>query len=105
LGKACFDDVEGHRVQRARTAKASERLVELLTRHGFAPQGGCALFQWLVTPLAVELHEFCAQRGILLRIFLNNSPAHSSLRFGLPRDEADWQRLERALSEFSGERA
>ena len=110
LGKACLDDVEGHRLQRARTEAASQRLVELLTRFGFAPQGGCALFQWLVTPLAVELHEFCARRGILLRIFLNSGTGdhqgrHGSLRFGLPRDEADWQRLEQALSEFSKVRA
>jgi cobalamin biosynthetic protein CobC len=41
----------------------------------------------------------------LLRIFLNAGPHNSSLRFGLPRDEADWQRLEKALSEFSRERA
>jgi cobalamin biosynthetic protein CobC len=110
LGQACLDDVEGHRVQRKRTEHASQRLVELLTRHGFAPQGGCALFQWLITPLAAELHEFCAQRGILLRIFRNsgavdNQGAHDSLRFGLPREAADWQRLEQALSEFSRGRA
>lgn len=98
LGQACLADVEGHRLQRERTAQASQRLVELLSRHGLTPHGGCALFQWLVTPLAAELHEFCAQRGILLRIFHHNS----SLRFGLPREEADWQRLEQALSEFAG---
>ncbi|WP_342654806.1 threonine-phosphate decarboxylase CobD [Pseudomonas sp. F3-2] len=98
LGQACLADVEGHRLQRERTAQASQRLVELLSRHGLTPHGGCALFQWLVTPLAAELHEFCAQRGILLRIFLHTS----SLRFGLPREEADWQRLEQALSEFAG---
>jgi cobalamin biosynthetic protein CobC len=92
-------------VQRERTEQASQRLAALLAHHGFAPQGGCALFQWLITPLAAELHEFCAQRGILLRIFMNAGPHNSSLRFGLPRDEADWQRLGQALNEFSRERA
>jgi cobalamin biosynthetic protein CobC len=105
LGKVCLADAEGQRLQRQRTEKASARLVDLLTHHGLKPQGGCALFQWLITPLAAELHEFCAQRGILLRIFLNAGPHNSSLRFGLPREEVDWQRLEQALSEFSRGRA
>ena len=37
-----------------------------------------------------------AQRGILLRLFVDNS----SLRFGLPDTEADWLRLEQALSAY-----
>lgn len=101
LGQACLSDVAGHQRQRQRTEQASQRLVDVLDRHGFAPKGGCALFQWLITPLAEELYEFCAKRGILLRIFTLNS----SLRFGLPREDADWQRLEQALAEFSRERA
>jgi cobalamin biosynthetic protein CobC len=101
IGQACLNDVAGHQRQRQRTEQASQRLVDVLNRHGFAPKGGCALFQWMITPLAEELYEFCAQRGILLRIFTHNS----SLRFGLPREEADWQRLEQALSEFSRERS
>jgi cobalamin biosynthetic protein CobC len=106
VGKFCLSDLEGHRLQRLRTEQASERLVQLLTRHGLQPQGGCALFQWLVTPLAPQLHEFCARRGILLRLFLaSGSPHHNSLRFGLPAEEADWQRLEQVLSEFDKERS
>ena len=58
--------------------------------HDLPPQGGCALFQWLITPHAERLYEFMAHRGILLRLFTHNS----SVRFGLPADEADWQRLE-----------
>jgi cobalamin biosynthetic protein CobC len=103
LGQVCLDDVEGHRLQRQRTEQASARLVTLLTRHGWAPQGGCALFQWLMTPHAHALYEFCAQRGILLRLFINGGPHNSSLRFGLPRDEADWQRLDAALQAFPRE--
>jgi len=105
LGQACLEDLDGHRVQRERTEFASRRLVALLTHFGWAPQGGCALFQWLITARATELYEFCAQRGILLRIFLNDGPHNSSLRFGLPRDESDWTRLEQALCEFTQERA
>lgn len=105
LGQACLDDAEGHSRQRALTQAASQRLVELLTRYDLAPQGGCALFQWLITPRAAELYEFCARRGILLRIFLDDAPHNGSLRFGLPRDEVDWQRLEQVLRAFFKERA
>ncbi|WP_397451871.1 threonine-phosphate decarboxylase CobD [Pseudomonas sp. NA-150] len=101
LGQVCLSDLEGHHQQRTRTEQASERLAALLTRHSLSPVGGCALFQWLTTPLAVHLHEFCAQRGILLRLFMQSgSPHHSSLRFGLPAEEADWQRLEQVLDAF-----
>lgn len=104
LGEVCLADLEGHHAQRKRTDHASERLVQLLTRYGFAPQGGCALFQWMVTPLARQLHDFCALRGILLRLFVSDDPLTSSLRFGLPCDEAQWQRLDNALLEFNQER-
>ncbi|KIH82307.1 threonine-phosphate decarboxylase CobD [Pseudomonas batumici] len=96
LGQVCLADTAGHERQRVRSEQASQRLVELLTRFGLAPQGGCALFQWLLTARAEQLHEFMARRGILLRLFSQNS----SLRFGLPADEADWLRLEQALRAF-----
>lgn len=93
LGQACLTDTDGHTRQRIRTDEAGERLALLLEQYGFKPQGGCALFQWLITERAQALHEFMARRGILLRLFTHNS----SLRFGLPADEADWSRLEQAL--------
>jgi len=96
LGTACLSDVTGHGLQLLRSAHASQRLVELLTGQGFTPQGGCALFQWVATPLAAQLHEFMARRGILLRLFET-----SSLRFGLPAAEADWVRLEQAFKAWA----
>jgi cobalamin biosynthetic protein CobC len=96
LGQACLLDTEGHARQRVRSEAASERLALLLGQYGFQPQGGCALFQWLITERAEGLHEFMAQRGILLRLFAHNS----SVRFGLPAVEADWQRLEQALQAY-----
>jgi cobalamin biosynthetic protein CobC len=45
---------------------------------------------------AANVHEQLARLGILTRLF--EQPA--SLRFGLPRDEADWIRLAAALSEI-----
>lgn len=97
LGTACLQDTEGHARQRIRSDEASERLAALLTRCGFAPQGGCALFQWLITERAEALHEFLARRGILLRLFIHNS----SVRFGLPADATQELRLEQALQAFA----
>lgn len=97
LGSACLLDSAGHRQQIQRSAAASQRLLELLTRHGFAPQGGCALFQWLTCERASEVQHFMAQRGILVRLFEHGS----SLRFGLPASEADWARLDQAFSALS----
>jgi len=99
LGQACLLDTEGHIRQRVRTEEASKRLALLLEHHGFEPQGGCALFQWLITERAEELHAFMARRGILLRMFTHNS----SLRFGLPADEADWTRLAQAFEAYAEE--
>lgn len=74
---------------------AGQRLATMLGAHGLAPTGGTALFQWVRTPEAVQLHDFLARRGILVRLF--ETPA--SLRFGLPADEAGWQRLAWALAD------
>ena len=99
LGQSCLRDTEAHAQQRQRSEVASERLATLLEKHGFKPQGGCALFQWLSTPRAEELYEFMARRGILLRVFSHNS----SVRFGLPGEEADWLRLDQAFEAFAKE--
>jgi cobalamin biosynthetic protein CobC len=69
------------------------RLHTLLARHGFTPDGGCALFQWVRTHCAQDLHETLARRSILTRLFAESS----SLRVGLPGDEMAWARLDAAL--------
>ncbi|WP_213937074.1 threonine-phosphate decarboxylase CobD [Pseudomonas sp. dw_612] len=97
LGQVCLQDTEGHARQRLRSDEASQRLAALLERYDLKPQGGCALFQWLITERAEALHEFMARRGILLRLFTNNS----SLRFGLPADAVEEARLEHALQAFA----
>lgn len=99
LGQACLLDSAAHQRQIARCAAASQRLADLLSSAGFAPTGGCDLFQYLVTDQAVLLHEFMARRGILLRLF--NQPA--SLRFGLPATEQDFQRLQQAFNDYCKE--
>ncbi|MGH8569371.1 MAG: threonine-phosphate decarboxylase, partial [Gammaproteobacteria bacterium] len=58
------------------------------------PAGGCALFQWVVTPEAPAIHRALARQGILTRLF--HDPV--SLRFGLPGTEQDWARLQAAIA-------
>lgn len=85
------------RTARARLAESSKRLAALLREHDLAPRGGCALFQWVPTPHAVEIHEHLARRGILTRLF--KEPL--SLRFGLPETETEWAHLETAIRQRS----
>lgn len=81
---------------RAQLCAQGERLAALLSAHGLAPSGGSAFFQWRRDPRALQWHEALARRAILTRWF--EQPA--SLRFGLPGEEAQWQRLHGALSEL-----
>jgi cobalamin biosynthetic protein CobC len=97
LGQACLLDTDAHVRQRQRCEETSQRLALTLERHGFKPHGGCGLFQWLVTEHARALHDFMAHRGILLRLFINTS----SLRFGLPADDAEFLRLEQAFEAYA----
>jgi cobalamin biosynthetic protein CobC len=99
VATALLQDHAGQRLQRERLLADGERLATLLSAQGFAPTGGCALFQFCYTPRANELHEFLADRGVFTRLFA--SPL--SLRFGLPADEQGWQRLLQALASFAKE--
>lgn len=99
VATALLQDHNGQRQQRERLLADGDRLYALLGAQGFAPTGGCGLFQFCCTPQAVELHEFLAAQGILTRLFA--SPL--SLRFGLPADEPGWQRLQRGLGTFAKE--
>jgi len=81
--------------QRVRLQDASHRLAELLRAACLGEPAGTALFQYVATPLATTIFESLARRGILVRLFAE--PA--ALRFGLPANEAEWQRLSRALKE------
>ncbi|KSS99746.1 threonine-phosphate decarboxylase CobD [Pseudomonas aeruginosa] len=96
VAQSALRDRQHQRQQRERLLAASQRLEELLRRHGWPPAGGSALFQRLVDPRCAALHDYLARRGILTRQF--EQPA--SLRLGLPADEAAWARLDAALLGF-----
>jgi len=93
IARHALADRAWQEAERIRLAAGGARLAELLRRHGMAPAGGCALFQWVETPRAAPIHEILARRGILTRLFARPS----GLRFGLPGAEEQWQRLEQAL--------
>ncbi|MFZ5557493.1 MAG: threonine-phosphate decarboxylase CobD [Pseudomonadota bacterium] len=82
------------RAARRRLDAAGARLAALLSVHGLEPAGTTALFAWVATPDAEAVHDFLARQGILTRRFA----APRGVRFGLPGDDAQWQRLEAALA-------
>jgi cobalamin biosynthetic protein CobC len=97
VAKEALDDVGWQKETRQRLAQSAERLGNLLIQYGLHVEGKTALFQWVKTEEAVELHDQLARRGILVRLF--HLPL--SLRFGLPGSTEGWERLENALSEVT----
>lgn len=93
VARAALADRTWQADMRQRLAAESARLAALLRASGLGEPAGAALFQWFEHPDAARLHERLARCGILVRRF--DTPA--SLRFGLPPDEAGWQRLAAAL--------
>lgn len=87
-------DTPWQNAHRVKLAQQSQKLAKLLTRHGLSPSGGTALFQWVCTPEAENIHHRLAGLGILTRLF--HTPA--SLRFGLPEDERGWAKLDYLLT-------
>ncbi|MGI3902793.1 MAG: threonine-phosphate decarboxylase CobD [Janthinobacterium lividum] len=79
---------------RARLDRDAARLDELLSREGFTVLGGTSLFRLAARPDAFACFEALARFGILTRPFADRP---SWLRFGLPANEAEWNRLARAL--------
>jgi cobalamin biosynthetic protein CobC len=87
--KLALQDSNWQQAMRGQLAADSQRLQQLLQNHGLTPAGGSCLFQWLQGVHCPALFDFLASKGILVRQFADGP----SLRFGLPPDEAGWQRL------------
>jgi cobalamin biosynthetic protein CobC len=96
VAKAALGDTAWQATQKQKLCAASARLAGLLATHGLAPCGGTALFQYVRYERAAALHEFLAQRGLLVRHF--DQP--SALRFGLPENETAWTRLADMLGQW-----
>lgn len=79
------------------------RLADLLQDKGFNVDGGSALFQWFKHRNASKIFDELARQGILVRFFSEEFTTLTSLRFGLPKNEQQWNRLEKALSHITDE--
>jgi cobalamin biosynthetic protein CobC len=78
-----------------RLTEAAARLDDMLTNTGLEVVGGTSLFRLTRSPGAEQLFTHLGHAGILVRRF---SEERTWLRWGLPRDENEWQRLSDALS-------
>jgi cobalamin biosynthetic protein CobC len=76
---------------------SGERLRALLAAHGIQ-SSGTPLFQWWAEPQPEAFWLHMAQRGVWVRLF---TQAARGIRLGLPPDEAGWQRLHTALTEWT----
>ena len=98
ITKKALEDKNWHEKVKEELKNSSERLNRVLTNHLLPANGGTALFQWLNHPNAKDIYEVLAQQGILIRLFEGKVPG---LRFGLPANEEQWQRLNSALKMLS----
>ncbi len=97
LTQLALSDTKWQEQQRQVLLQSSQRLNTLLTSCNLPPEGNCVLFQWVCTNKAEKWHEQLAHHGIFTRLFT----APLSLRFGLPSNEKEWQRLAQALENIS----
>ena len=97
VASAALADSDWQCAQRQRLQQDGVRLHMLLAAAGLGASSGTALFRYLARDDARELHEFLARQGILLRYFAG--PA--AVRCGLPATDAEWQRLDLALDQWS----
>ena len=68
----------------------------ILSHHGMAPQGGSPLFRLVRAENAGALFDRLARQRILTRPFADRP---DWLRFGVPADAAQMQRVARALGD------
>ena len=97
IALAALRDGSWQAATQARLQAAGERMRGLLRAHGI-DANGTALFHWWPQARPEAFHEHLASRGIWCRLF---TQAACGIRLGLPTDEDEWQRLARALEEWS----
>lgn len=82
---------------RQRLAADAARLDRLLASGGIPVSGGTSLFRFVRMPGAAVLFRRLGEAGIIVRHFEERP---DDLRFGLPGNESEWQRLETALLDW-----
>nr|WP_026325984.1 threonine-phosphate decarboxylase [Sphingomonas sp. Mn802worker] len=94
-GTAAYSDAVWIAQTRSWLHAQAARLDSLLSRHGLSATGACPLFRLVEHRDAWRLFDLLARAGILARPF---AAQPHWLRFGLPGDEAAFDRLDRALA-------
>lgn len=82
---------------RERLPVEAEQLGDLLARHFSQRVVGTPLFRTVLTPNAAAIQEALAQQAVLVRLL----DRQDGLRFGLPPDEAGYERLDAALRDVT----
>lgn len=100
VGRQALRDRQWLRLAQIARTNDARRLDSLLSPVAEAPLRGTILYRLLETGKAPELFQYLGERSIWVRRFQYNP---CLLRFGLPRIETEWQRLEKVLRDF-GER-
>ncbi len=98
IGATALADAAWADAMRRRLADEMQRLQALLAGAGLEAIGGTSLFHLVRTPRAADLFQHLGRAGILVRRF---DAQPSWLRFGLPGNEAAWERLRVTLSDSS----
>ncbi|MBF0380886.1 MAG: threonine-phosphate decarboxylase [Magnetococcales bacterium] len=96
IAKECLLDFDWHDKTREKLFSKQEQLKKMLTANGLTPKGGTTLFQWVKVPRSKDMYNKFGQQGILVRRFADPG----GIRFGLPGDSEQWQRLEATLNLF-----
>lgn len=97
IGAIALADETWIRTARVRLKAASSRLDGLLLRSGLKPAGGTTLFRLIADERALDLYHHLASQGLLVRRFSENL---HWLRFGLPADDRDFDRLAATLGSW-----
>ncbi|MDH5600435.1 MAG: threonine-phosphate decarboxylase CobD [Gammaproteobacteria bacterium] len=98
IAKQALQDKAWQESARKELIESSKRLSDTLKDYGLLVDGSTAFFQWLNHPSAEEIFEACAGQGILIRLFEKTTRSSAGLRFGLPKNEIQWQKLKETLA-------
>lgn len=95
IGCKALDDREWLDKQKVPLDHAMQRFLALCRRRNLPVVGHTCLFALVRTHEAPDLWSHLCKNGIVTRFFADRP---TDIRFGLPRCEADWARLEKGLN-------
>jgi cobalamin biosynthesis protein CobC len=95
IGAIALADESWQAATRTQLAAAAQRLDVLLVRAGLEIVGGTSLYRLTRSADAQALFGYLGRAGIMVRRFADDP---TWLRWGLPQDEPQWQRLMAALA-------